>query len=241
MKSLTLISMLTLLVAAICMTGCDQTNDTTAPDITVEPLGTTGDYHDEFLLTLHMEFDKAAKSKTLDKAARNQIAVDVTNGMLAKYGLPQMTTRQVMAEIDKGAYMAQTVKEFTMEGILFGDDLAWWDRYSFEAHPWDARKVYNRHCRLYGAPEPGSTLESVLTTVLSSCQIWSDRHPDAEPYVPCDATEKGWLKNLVRFVVAVGVDGAAGGLAGSAGGPIAGGIVGGLASHGADDLLFGDG
>ena len=244
MKTISLILMCAFVIFGL--SACDRTdsNSITGTDIPdVEPItGTTGDYHDEFLDTLHAAFDKAAsKSGSLDKSAKSNITVEVTNQMLTKYGLAPMDPAEIRAQVQRGAEMATRTKEFTMEGILFGDELTWWNRYSMEAHPWDAKKVYNRHCRLYGAPEPGSTLESVITTVISSCRIWSQRHPEAEPYIPCeDNGEKGWLKNLVRFVVAVGVDGAAGGLAGSAGGPIAGGVVGGLASHGADDILFGD-
>ena len=232
--------LLTLCLGMLFVLGaCDQVdNDITTPVSDPIPDVTTGDVHTEFFDILHEQYQlKSANSTQVTDACTS-----VANQLLTKYGLPEMSREDIQGYLNEGRNMATNKSENTMQGVLFGDELAWWDRYSWEARTTNARRVYNQHCRLYGAPKPGSTLEHVMTTVISSCEVWTKYRPEEECYMPTEeiGAEKGWVKNLIRFVVAVGVDGAAGGLAGSAGGPIAGGIVGGLASEGADNILFGD-
>ncbi len=82
----------------------------------------------------------------------------------------------------------------------------------------------------------------MVGVAMSSAEFWSVYRKDAipsynNPYVPRQ-DEKSW-RGVLRFVVAVAVDGGAG-AASAAGGPIVSGVVGGLASVGADTIIFGD-
>jgi hypothetical protein len=157
-----------------------------------------------------------------------------------------MTPAEILGHVERGRQMARQDPVELMASVLGPDELIWWDRFASEATVPDAVGVYRKHCRLFGTPDPGSSLGLVLAVTLSSAEFWHRYRGDQapvyrNPFVPPD---KSW-KKFLRFAVSVVVDGAAGGTAGAGlllnpiAAGVVGGIVGGLASHGADNLLFG--
>jgi hypothetical protein len=98
-----------------------------------------------------------------------------------------------------------------------------------------------------------------MSIVVSSAEFWLEYRGDEEPSFCPPAVAAGskdfpqlvtmgWRQKLIRFAVNVCADAVAGGLAGAGAAGIAGpatgfvsaAVVGGLASHGADNILFGD-
>lgn len=181
------------------------------------------------------DFTKAEKSRQVTNAAK------AANEILLRYGLQPMSDTEIEAEIQRGREMAKMDPVELIANILTSEELEWWDRFSWEARVHDANKVYKKHCQLYGMPSKGGMLSNLLDVALSSAEFWGNYREKDIPtyqnqYVPMT---KSW-RSVLRFVVAVAVDGTSGAIA-SGGGAVASGVIGGLCSHGADDLLFGDG
>ena len=232
-------SLITLCLGMLFVLGaCDSTDITNVPNDEPQQSVTAGEIHTEFLDALYAkgDFAKSEKSAQLSNAAT------AANDILLRHGLTPLSDVEVEEHLQRGREMAQMDPVELIQSILSADEQVWWDRFSWEAKIYDARKVYNKHVRLYGAPAEGSTLSYLVDVGLSSAEFWSVyREKDIpvyrNPYVP-DQTAKGW-RGVLRFVVAVAVDGGAG-AASAAGGPIVSGVVGGLASTGADHIIFGD-
>lgn len=208
-----------------CNIGDKESNSLTSAED--EPIINTGAVHTEFLQRLLPRMRKVSSIN----GGSTDICLAVANEIADKYGIRRFTRQEVEAAIQLGRSLASS-KEFTLEGILSGKELEWWDRYSREATPLTAREVYEKHCQLYGPPARGSLLEDAIDVALSSSEFWPAYHSKHGPK-PVSA---GFWKRVLRFTVAVGVDVTAGAMAG---GGIGAGIVGGLASYGADCLLFG--
>ncbi len=230
-----------MLVASIVFVGCSQDDSISGVNIGADyddrPV-TAGEIHTEFLKTLYDkgDFAKCAKSTQVSNAATT------ANEILTRHGLDPMSDTEIEAALQRGRDMAQMDPVKLIASILTTDEMEWWNRFSWEASVSDARKVYNKHCRLYGTPIQGSRLAYLLDVGMSSADFWPEyRKNDIpnyhNPYVPSESA-KSW-RGVLRFVVAVAVDGGSGALV-SGGGPIASGVVGGLASTGADHLIFGD-
>ncbi|MBT6691018.1 hypothetical protein HOB10_01640 [Candidatus Parcubacteria bacterium] len=205
--------------------------DETGPSITADEV------HTEFLTELYANQDFAK----MNKSAQSHDATRAANDILARYGEAPMTEKQVADAIEEGRRMAKMDPEALIASILDADDLVWWHRFADEATAQNCRQIYTAHCRSYGAPVAGSTLDTMIGVAMSSGEFWGEyRKNDMpryhNPYVPQQG-EKGW-RGFFRFVVAVAVDGGAG-AASAAGGPIVSGVVGGLASTGADHIIFG--
>jgi hypothetical protein len=157
-----------------------------------------------------------------------------------KYGLEPLTWEEVQQHLERGRQMAQKDPVDLVRFVLDPEEFKWWYRFANDAEVNDICEAYNKHCKLYGAPEAGSMLAYIVDISLSSAEFWIERRSDQEPKYGKDlpGIKKVWWKKLLRFATVVSVDAVGGGLAGSAGGPVAGGIVGGLCSHAADDILF---
>jgi len=231
------VSILAILALGACS---DSDNITNVPNIDDQPeqTVTAGEIHTEFLEALYAKGDFAKRAKSSQVSSAKETA----NQILVKYGLDPMTDSEVEAALQRGRDMAQQDPVELVRGILSAEEMKWWDRFSFEAKLDDARKVYNKHCQTYGAPIKGSLLDYLTDVSLSSVDFWPEyRKNDTpkyhNPYVPSEMN-KGW-RGVLRFAVAVVVDGGSGALV-SGGGPVASGVVGGLASTGADHLIFGD-
>ncbi len=228
------ISILLLLGLGACS---DTDNITNVPNDAPEQTLTAGEIHTELLEVVYAKGDFAKR----DKSTRLSTAATAANEILTRYGLEPMSDAEIETELQRGREMAQMDPVELIGTILTPDELAWWDRFSWEAKINDARKVYNKHCQLYGTPAKGGMLSNLLDVSLSSVEFWGPyREKDIPTYQNphIDQMQKGW-RGVLRFIVAVVVDGASGALV-SGGGPVASGVVGGLASVGADDLIFGD-
>lgn len=246
---LTILSLLAL-ISAVSLTGCSDDNITT-PKPDNSPEVTIGQIHTEVLNQIYADMDlaKAAKGQ-LDRNFKDMVVINAVNKITDRYGVERMDPQEILASVERGRQMAQQDPVQLISGLLNPEEQEWWDRFSMEAEVGNAREIYRQHCQLYGTPEYGTMLGQILDVGLSSAEFWTDYRKDQKPiyqnpYVP-DNMAKSW-KKFLRFAVTVVVDGAAGGLAGAGGsavgGPIGGavaaGVVGGLASHGADDILFG--
>jgi hypothetical protein len=228
---------------------------------------TIGKIHTEVLEAI---YEKLAAARNIDgKAESNDLAqkadcldvcLDAVNEVNHKYGIEPLTYEAVRMHVELGEKLAITKEEFDMREVLTTRRAQeWWDRYSLEATVETAREVYETHCQLYGPPRAGSALDNIMQIVLSSAEFWLDYRGDEEPsYLPLalatgykdypQLVTTGWKERLIRFAVNVCVDAVAGGLAGAGAGAITGGagagvaagVVGGLASHGADNILYGD-
>jgi len=237
-------ALLACLVLAGLFMGCQQSRGPSGPDPSGEPPPTIGDVHTEVLTEIYAGLDRARAAKgRLDERAELAVVVAAVNAISDRYGSERMSPEAIMGHVEQGRQAAQQDLWAQMAELLGPAELQWWDRFSWEAELCDARAVYLEHCRLYGAPAPGSTLSQVVDIALSSADFWWDYRGEEQPvysnpYLP--QPKPTWKQRLLRFGVNVLVDGVAGGLAGvGGGGPVGAGIVGGLASYGADTLLFG--
>ena len=233
-------SLITLCLGMLFALGAcsDSTDITNVPTDEPQQSVTAGEIHTEFLDALYAkgDFAKSEKSVQLSNAAT------IANEIMLRHGLTPLSDTEIEESLQRGRDMAQMDPVELIQNILTPEEQVWWDRFSFEAKIHDARKVYNKHVRLYGAPTEGGTLSYLQDVGVASAEFWSIyREKDIptyhNPYVP-DQAAKSW-RGVLRFVVAVVVDGGAG-AASAAGGPIVSGVVGGLASTGADHIIFGD-
>ncbi|MBT4209950.1 MAG: hypothetical protein HOE19_03495 [Candidatus Komeilibacteria bacterium] len=224
------------ILALLALGACSDTDKITdvQSDNNNQPTITAGEIHTEFLELLYAENDFAKR----EKSSQVSSATTTANEILIRHGLKPMAEADVETELQRGREMAQMDPVQLIESILTPEELIWWDRFSWEAKVFDAKKVYRQHCNLYGAPTEGSMLSNLLDMSLSSAEFWDvyrekDIPTYQNPYIPMT---KSW-RGVLRFVVAVVVDGGAG-AACAAGGPIVSGVVGGLASAGADGMIF---
>lgn len=232
------------LALVFSMVACDQNANSPVSPPSDDHSVTIGEVHTEILSAIYADLDPV-KDQTLARQSREEMLVSSVNRISDKYGLDRLTPEEIFSYVEMGRQMAQQDPVLLIANALSPEEVLWWERFSWEATVQDAGKVYNQHVQLYGAPEPGSMLAQITDVALSSAKFWDDYRGDEEPiyrnpYIPTEL-KRGWKKNLLRFAVAVVVDGVSGGLAGAGGGGVVGaGIVGGLASHGADDILFGE-
>jgi len=233
------------ILAILALGACSDTdNITNVPNINGQPEQnvTAGQIHTEFLSELYSDKSYTTTEKNLDT---DHIAIETAKRICAKHGITPPADEVLLAAINEGRQKATQDPIQLVRQTLNQDEYLWWDRFASEAKMKNAETVYQNHCRLYGAPQAGSMLESVVDIALSSADFW-DNYRGAtppkyhNPYVPM---EKSW-KNFLRFAVSVVVDGTCGGLAGAGtgwsgpGAAVVGGVVGGLASAGADNMLF---
>lgn len=247
------ITALLLLPLTAVVVGCGDDGNPAGPGQATGPGITPGQVHTELLETIwtDLEMVKATKGEP-DRTAEDLIVIAAVNRITDRYGLPRMDPSQVLECVEQGRQMARQDPVRLISDLLEGSEQEWWDRFSAEAGVDNAREVYLRHCELYGMPAAESTLGRALDIALSSAEFWCAHRDNQQPvyrnpYVP-GTGEKSW-KKFLRYAVSCVVDTASGVLAGGGtaafgGGPVAGavvgGIVGGLASHGADEVLFGD-
>ncbi len=236
-------------IAAMTLTGCSDSDNIAGPTSNDSEV-TIGLVHTEVLDQIYADLDlaKAAKGQ-LDRSSKDTIVIGAVNKITDRYGVERMDPEEILNSVQRGRDMAQQDPVQLVSSLLSPAEQEWWDRFSIEAEVGNARLVYQQHCQLYGTPDYESTLGQLLDVGLSSAEFWGKYRGDQQPiyrnpYVPNQ--QKSW-KNFLRFCVTVVVDGACGAAAagggtavgGPVGGAVAAGVVGGLASHGADDIIFG--
>ena len=206
---------------------------------------TTGEIHNEFLGLIFERIDARVSQdgpNAVSPANKDDIAFHVANELAAKYGAEPLSMEAVRSAIEQGRKMAMQDPVELVKSALPPDEYKWWDRFASEAEVENARQVYEEMSARYGEPEPGSVLSELVDIAVNSAEFWAERHAEDEPVINTkgdDGPQKGWKKNILRFITIVATDAVAGGLAaGGGGGPVGGAIVGGLASQGADGILF---